>query len=77
MQNNIRRAVETFCLSCAVFTSILIGFKFSYTTDITERRVMVFCVVGLALVSTIYLAVRLRLEARKAASGHLVDDTHR
>jgi len=77
MQDNIRRAVETFCLSCAVFTSILIGFKFSYTTDITEKRVMVFFVVGIALVSTIYLAVRLLLETRKVTSGRQVDRTHR
>jgi hypothetical protein len=69
MNDNVRRACEMLCLTCAIFTSILLAVKFSFTKEIAERREIVFSIVGMTVISIVYLAVRIGLEAKKTSSN--------
>ena len=68
MPDDLRKSVEMFCLSAAVFTSILMGLKFSMTDDKIQRLVIVLAIVGFAIASTLYFAFRMRTEGKKAVS---------
>jgi hypothetical protein len=69
MNENVRRGFEMLCLTSAIFTSILLAVKLSFTKEIAERREIVFAIVGMMVISIVYFAVRIGLEAKKTSSN--------
>jgi hypothetical protein len=59
MTDGVRKAVEVFCLTGGIYTCILLALNFSHTTDMTEKRVTVFVIIGFALVSMVYCFTRI------------------
>ena len=64
MTDGVRKAVERFCLTGGIYTCILMALKCSLTTDTTERRSIVFIMVGFAMVSMVYCFARIVAEGK-------------
>ena len=65
MTDGVRKAVEMFCLTGGIYTSILLALKFSHGAGMTEKRIIVFAIGSFAVVSMIYGMTRIAAEGKK------------
>ena len=65
MTDGVRKAVEIFCLTGGIYTSILLAIKSSHGAGISEKRIIVVAICGFAVASMIYCMTRIAAEGKK------------